>query len=57
MFASLKWLGYGVIVLATFKLAAEDLRVSSALALFVALAAYGAALIASAKLLSKRAGV
>ena len=55
VFASLKWLGYGVIVLATFKLAAEDLRVSSALALFVALAAYGTALIASAKLLSKKA--
>ena len=49
-----KWLAYGTLALGAIKLVAEDMRVSSPLAIFVALAAYGAALIVTARLLARR---
>ena len=48
-----KWLAHATLVLGAVKLAAEDMRVSSPVAIFVALAAYGAALIVTARLLAR----
>jgi hypothetical protein len=48
-----KWLAHATLVLGAVKLVAEDMRVSSPVAIFVALAAYGAALIVTARLLAR----
>jgi hypothetical protein len=49
-FAIAGWLSYAVLLLIAIKLVAEDLRTGTPLERFVALAAYGAALIVSARL-------
>jgi hypothetical protein len=50
-----KWLAHAILALGALKLVAEDMRVSSPVAIFVALAAYGGALIVTARLLARRA--
>jgi 4-amino-4-deoxy-L-arabinose transferase-like glycosyltransferase len=48
---ALRWLAYAGLAVAGLKLVLEDLRVSPPLEIFVALGAYGAALIVAARLL------
>jgi hypothetical protein len=50
----LRWLAYSAIGVVALKLVVEDFRVSSPMSLFVALGAFGTALIVTAKL---RAGI